>query len=164
MLKYEEMCAKANQYVDLCIGSDYAREQQVMHVIASPNVVTPYKDSTSLLARSTTIKLEHFERFDEWVWDWCKDQALKFNHRGSFSAHLFIAPQDGFTFNEHTDPDEVVICVLDGEKTMVVDGAVHKLKAGDVLLIPADVKHYAVNHKASIMISLGLERWMVDKL
>jgi len=164
MLSYREICAKANQYFDLCISSDYAREQQIVHVIAEPNVVNAFQNSTSLMGRNTTIKLEHFETFDRGVWEWCKLQANAYKHYGPVSAHVFIAPAGGYTFNEHTDPDHVLVCVIDGEKTMVVDGISHHLKAGDTLYMPANVKHYAVNEKASIMVSLGFEKWMVEKL
>ena len=75
-----------------------------------------------------------------------------------------MAPAGGYTFKPHTDPDDVLIYVVEGEKGMVVETTVYDLKAGDSLFIPANTPHYAVNNKASIMISLGLEKWMVDKL
>jgi len=164
MLSQNEIRAKANQYFDLCISSDYAREQQVLHVITEPNVIVPFKNSASLMDFRSSIKLEHFESFDQEVWDWCKLKANSYKHRGPVTAHIFIAPAGGYTFHEHTDPDHVLICVVEGEKTMVVEGVPHHLKAGDTLYIPADVKHYAVNEQASIMISLGFEKWLVEKL
>lgn len=164
MLDHKEICLKANQYFDLCMMSEYAREQHFVHVISSPNVVEEYRNSTSLMGRFTTIKLEHFETFDAEVWSWCKQTAKKFRPTDVFSAHVFIAPAGGYTFNQHTDPDDVVVCVVQGEKTMVVEGIEYSLVAGDQLYIPANTPHQAINHGASVMISLGLEKWMVDKL
>lgn len=164
MLDYKEICLKANQYFDLCMASEYAREQQVVHVITSPNVAEAYQDATSLMGQFTTIKLEHFETFDALVWDWCKQTAKKYRHHDAVSAHVFIAPVGGHTFKVHTDPDDVVVCVVQGEKTMVMEGIEYCLQAGDQLYIPANTPHYAINHKASVMISLGFEKWMVDKL
>ena len=166
MLDYKEVALKANQYLDLCLASDYGREQQVVNVISSPNVADTltYRNMTSLMDPLSTIKIEHFETFDRWIWEWCITQANKQGHHGPFSAHVFIAPEGGYTFKEHTDPDDVLVCVVSGEKTMVVEGVEYTLRAGEELFMPANVPHYAVNKKASVMISLGLEKWMVDKL
>jgi len=164
MLSQRDICAKANQYFDLCVSSDYAREQRLVHVIADPNVIQAFENSTSLMGQQTTIKLEGFETFDRDVWDWCRLQANAYKHHGRVSAHVFMAPAGGYTFKPHTDPDDVLIYVVEGEKGMVVETTVYDLKAGDSLFIPANTPHYAVNNKASIMVSLGLEKWMVDKL
>lgn len=170
MLDHTDVAKKADKYLHLCLSSIYAKEQQVVFVIDQPDLVNKVDghysgDKFELLFNSkATVKLEGFESFDESIWLWCKKMVDSYNHSGPFAAHVFIAPKDGLTFTEHVDPDDVLICTVSGSKTMMVSGVAHVVNEGDVLLIPANTPHYAVNDEASIMISVGMEKWMVDKL
>lgn len=166
MLRYTDVATKAEEYVNLCLASSYAKDQQIVHLITLPNFVEGLSEGTAhLLAEPhTTLKVEHFESFDADVWAWCQSKAILNEHDGPFTAHVFISPVDGYTFREHTDPDDVLVFVLSGSKTMVMREETHVLQPGMSLFIPANTPHYAVNNEASVMVSLGFEKWMVSKL
>jgi quercetin dioxygenase-like cupin family protein len=51
----------------------------------------------------------------------------------------------GFAFPKHTHPGEEIIYVIEGTLEYEIDGKVSKVKAGDVLFVPAGVVHSAKN-------------------
>ena len=51
----------------------------------------------------------------------------------------------GYVAPRHTHPGEEIIYVLEGTLEYVIDGKVSKVKAGDVLFVPAGTVHSAKN-------------------
>ena len=47
----------------------------------------------------------------------------------------------GQGLSEHTAPFDALVQVLEGRASVVLGGKAHAMKAGDVLLMPADVPH-----------------------
>lgn len=88
-----------------------------------------------------TIKIEQFE---------------KVFYPSDRTAHLFYNPKNGPSFDEHTDPVDVIIHCLDGCKTIEVEGVEHQLKPEEEILIPAGTKHKAINREKALMISYGI--------
>lgn len=88
------------------------------------------------------------------------------NHRGPVTMHLYITPVDGVSFQEHTDPDDVVICLVEGEKVFEIDGVEFNMVLGSYYLIPANVKHRAISsgNQGSVMLSMGMETYLRDKM
>ena len=86
-------------------------------------------------------------------------------HDGPVTAHLFVSPKDGISFDMHTDPDDVIVYTVKGSKTMEVqDHGVFEIREGCALFIPKNVPHRARNIHESITISFGLECFTLDKL
>jgi len=88
-----------------------------------------------------TIKVEQMERL------------YQLNDR---TMHFFYNPAHGTTFKEHTDPHDVHIECHDGEKVMEVEGKVYTIHPGETLLIPANVRHRAINDKKALMVSYAI--------
>ena len=154
------------EYIDLCLASDYAKTEEVVRMVPMPNRderVT--SERCHLLTHpQTTMKIERFEDFCPEARALCDYFAALYNHKGPVTAHIFNSPKDGFTFVEHLDPDDVVIYTVFGTKTMVIDGKPVRIAAGEHVFMKANTPHYATNEEASVMISIGLEKWVRDKL
>jgi quercetin dioxygenase-like cupin family protein len=64
----------------------------------------------------------------------------RFVHTGTMTlAYWDIEP--GAALPKHSHPHEQVVNVFEGELEMVVNGATHLMRAGDVLAIPGGVVH-----------------------
>ena len=149
-------------HLDDLLFHPYPYEQQmVKYVTADGRQLTPHDASEVMKMRTFgTIKIEGMEKISKKVFD-----ALKqFPHDGPVTCHVFIAAENAPSFPDHTDPDGVLIYVVDGIKTMFVDDVPHILNAGQSIFIPANTKHRAVNVCASVMMSIGFEKFIVEKL
>jgi mannose-6-phosphate isomerase-like protein (cupin superfamily) len=51
-----------------------------------------------------------------------------------------------------------------GEKKIIINDKEVSLKEGDEIFIPANTKHKAIYTGDSLMLSFGLEKFLVDKL
>lgn len=58
--------------------------------------------------------------------------------RVRLQPHRFVAPM-------HTHPGEEIIYVVEGTLEYEIDGKISRVKAGDVLFVPAGVPHTAKN-------------------
>ena len=85
-----------------------------------------------------TIKVEQMERY--WKFD---DRTI----------HVFYNPKGGPTFDEHTDPTNVVIECKDGIKSMEVEDKAFNLRPGEKLIIAAGQRHRALNYEKALMAS-----------
>lgn len=112
----------------------------------------------------STIKIEGMERYNQDVWDLCQRYAILYNHRGPITCHAFMAAAGSVSFGVHTDPDTVVVHCCDGIKIMEVNGVEHILTPGSHVYMPYNTPHRAINRHASLMLSIGLERFYTDKL
>lgn len=110
------------------------------------------------------IKIEGYERLNWVMFRECQRLARHFNHDGYVSCHLFLSPKDSKSFTMHTDPDDVVIHMVDGRKVFESPDGRIVLSAGDTLLIPRGTHHRAINVDSSIMLSFGLEQFLEKKL
>ncbi len=57
---------------------------------------------------------------------------------GTLTLFAFDAGQG---LSEHTSPYDATIYVLDGEGTIKIDGAAQKVKAGQLIIMPANIPH-----------------------
>lgn len=154
------------EYIDHCLSSTVALEEGIIRIISTPNrddAVTPATPTLRVNER-TTIKVERFEHYDREVVEHLNFYAALYNHSGPITAHVFESPKNGFTFDEHTDPDDVIIHCVSGVKTMSVNGREIRLHPGQHFYIKANTPHRAINDEASVMVSIGLEKWMKEKL
>lgn len=95
-----------------------------------------------LAEQKVTIKIEQME--NHWT---------EFNNR---TMHLFYNPKNGPTFDEHTDPVDVIIDCKDGIKHMEVAGKKIELLNNERLHIPAGTFHKALNYEKALVISHGI--------
>ncbi len=58
--------------------------------------------------------------------------------RGSVTLFAFDQGQD---LSEHTVPHDALVYVLDGETEITIAGTSHRLKRGEVILMPANQPH-----------------------
>ncbi|BAQ02594.1 hypothetical protein AVU38_gp066 [Ralstonia phage RSL2] len=149
-------------HLDELLFHPYPYEQQmVKYITMDGRQMTPSNAEEVLKVKMFgTIKIEGMEKISKKVFD-----ALKqFSHDGPVTCHVFIAAENAPSFPDHTDPDGVLIYVVDGVKNMFVDGKFITLNAGQSVFIPPGTPHRAVNYSASVMMSVGFEKFIVEKL
>jgi quercetin dioxygenase-like cupin family protein len=57
---------------------------------------------------------------------------------GNVTLFAFDAAQE---LSEHTSPFDAVVQVIEGEAEIAIAGTPHRLRAGDVIIMPADQPH-----------------------
>lgn len=84
------------------------------------------------------------------------------------TLHVFESNYNTESFPMHTDPADVLICMLEGSKTMEVDRdgvlETHHLTPNEILFIPMNAPHRALNHENNLMLSIGIERYTVEHI
>jgi mannose-6-phosphate isomerase-like protein (cupin superfamily) len=107
-----------------------------------------------------TIKLEGAEKYNKALFDYCQS----FKHSGPVTCHIFRSFAGSHSFPTHVDPDDVHLRLLYGQKTIILEDTEHILNPNDCLYIPANTPHRAINNEESLMLSIGLEKFLIDKL
>ena len=80
------------------------------------------------------------------------------------TCHAFRAFKNSKSFPEHTDPDDVFVEVLHGTLNLILKGKSILLSKGETIFIPSNTKHQAINDKESLILSFGLEKFLIDKI
>jgi quercetin dioxygenase-like cupin family protein len=57
---------------------------------------------------------------------------------GTLTLFAFDAGQG---LSEHTSPYDATVYILDGEGTITIDGEIKKVKAGQMIIMPANIPH-----------------------
>ncbi len=65
-------------------------------------------------------------------------RALLAGKAGSITLFAFDADQE---LSEHTAPFDALVQVIDGDGQFTIGGTPHRLRAGEAILLPADVPH-----------------------
>ncbi|RXE57001.1 cupin [Methanoculleus taiwanensis] len=65
-------------------------------------------------------------------------RMLVYKKSGTITLFAFDA---GEGLSEHTAPYDAILTVLDGEATVTIAGAEHLLKAGELIIMPANIPH-----------------------
>lgn len=65
-------------------------------------------------------------------------KTLKQNPAGTITLFAF---DKGQGLSEHTAPFDAVVQVIDGEGLFIIGGEEHNLKAGELIIMPANVPH-----------------------
>lgn len=150
--------------VEELLSSPYLYDQGLVKIIKGERSYDAYSFSDVLANADRPIKVEGFERFDQIVFDECERLAEHFDHSGPVTCHLFISPKDSASFPFHTDLDDVVVHMVKGQKLFESPSGDLVLSEGDSIYIPRGVEHRAINTDSSIMLSIGLERFLKEKL
>lgn len=113
-----------------------------------------------------TFKIEGMERINAKVWKLLTEIVNGKNPQdySPVSCHVFVAAQGAPSFPDHTDPDGVMIYVIEGQKRMIAEGVEYILNAGEYLWLPHGSVHRAINDQASVMLSIGFDRYHMEKI
>lgn len=65
-------------------------------------------------------------------------RELVHNDAGSLTLFAFDAGQ---ALSEHTAPFDAVVTIIDGQAEITIDGTLHHLKAGEMIIMPANHPH-----------------------
>ncbi len=57
---------------------------------------------------------------------------------GTLTLFAFDAGQG---LSEHTSPYDATVYILDGEGTITIDGEIKKVRAGEMIIMPANIPH-----------------------
>lgn len=153
------------------LTSPFYIEQNVSFYIDKEKKIRPltsYSQYIDVFEKGHVIKLERVEHTNATFFELANSVKSSMGHVGPVTIHAFISPAGSQSFDLHTDPDDVLIYVVEGNKTMVTcdNGQMveHRLAEGDSLFIPAGQPHMAINTERSITLSIGLEKFLEDKL
>jgi len=147
------------------ILQDLPYQQKIIYTIDNDGLEHSVKSVGELFAnQENTIKLEQMEKYNANIWFRCQELAQKYGHLGPVTCHVYRAQPWSGSFKLHTDPDTVILEIVDGTKVMEMAGTEYILHKGDKFTIPANTPHRAINRDASLMLSFGLEKFYVEKL
>jgi quercetin dioxygenase-like cupin family protein len=65
-------------------------------------------------------------------------KTLKENRAGTITLFAFDAGQG---LSEHSAPFDAVVLLIDGEGRFIIGGEEHDLKAGQLIIMPANIPH-----------------------
>lgn len=182
---------KDQLHIDEVLFSTYAYEQKSVLIVGAAQSRPAEGAAEALDAiydTGDTVKVQDYEKLSAFMHDFCSQLPGRLKrltqHFGPVSCHLFLAQQFSPSFGIHADPDDVLIYVVEGVKTICTYGhssELHKrpgtqlvelpclreeytLSAGQALFVPHGTLHQAINNEASVMLSFGLERFTLEKL
>lgn len=107
-----------------------------------------------------TIKMEGAEKYNKTIFNYCKS----FDYCGPVSCHIFRSFPDSKSFPMHSDPDDVLLLMTSGSKDIIISDYRHTLEENKTFFISANTPHQAINTGHSLMLSIGFERYLIDKL
>lgn len=139
-------------------------EQKLVSIINDKGEQIPLNHFSELYSNQLkTVKLEGMERYSHAIYNRCSWYKIKYAHTGAVTCHGFIANENSPSFGMHTDPDDVIIYCVDGEKSLIIGDKYITVKAGEEVFIPANTPHMALNEKSAFTLSFGLETFLIDK-
>lgn len=145
------------------IGREFVYKHNLVSVIKNSGHYLVHSHAELLkLYHGCSIKLEGLERYSRELAIKCAGLKIMYDHPGPMTCHAYRAFPGSESFGQHCDPVPVFLEVIEGTKNMIVDNQWHTLQAGDTLLIPANTPHEAINQDDSLMLSFGLESYLID--
>lgn len=78
------------------------------------------------------------------------NDMIEYSQAGIISKQIIKKPTGNVTLfsfdtgqglSEHTAPFDALVNVIEGQATVMIDGKNYSLKAGDAIIMPADVPH-----------------------
>jgi mannose-6-phosphate isomerase-like protein (cupin superfamily) len=150
--------------VDDVLASHFPYEQGLVKYVVGGRSMDAHSPWDAVQHEDCVFKVEGYDKLNLKLFDECRYLADHFKHIGPVTCHLFKSPLGATSFPAHTDPDDVVLLMVSGAKQFETDDGVITLNEGEILFIPAGSKHRAINTESSLMLSFGLERFLVEKL
>ncbi len=103
--------------------------------------------------KMATSKVYELARMVEYGEDAVVSRTLVDNKAGTITLFSFDAGQG---LSEHTAPFDALVQMLDGEGEFTVGGKRHRVPAGNILLMPANVPHAVKAKKRFTMLLVML--------
>lgn len=152
--------------ITIALTSALLYDEQLVYAIENDLRVRPVGSYSELATlNNATIKIEGMERIFESVYSEALSITQTSSHYGPITCHLFWAEKDSPSFDIHTDPYDVYLKVLQGSKTMVVEGeTVILTPESELYKMPANTPHRARNISPSIMLSYSTEGFLENRL
>jgi len=107
-----------------------------------------------------TIKMEGVEKLNRKIFNFCKS----FKHNGPVTCHIFRSFAGSPSFPLHKDPDDVLLYMIQGNKDLYIYNNTVTIEEGKQFFITANIPHQAINTSDSLMLSIGFEKFLVDKI
>jgi len=130
----------SEQCFNVCNVSVIDSEHRIQYV-EQDNYWVYYGKISALIAEKNTLKIEMYEKIVDY---------------NEGTMHIFYNPIDGPSFEEHTDPVDVVIYCCDGNKILEIEGSTKLLNPGEQVEIPKGTKHRALNTQEALIFSYGI--------
>jgi ribosomal protein L16 Arg81 hydroxylase len=147
------------------IHSDLIYEQKIISVIDEEGRQILVDTLGELYKYSyCTIKVEQMEKYNDNIFKYCQFLSKKYKHYGPVTCHSFRSFRQSKSFGLHTDPDDVIIYCIFGQKKILVGGIEHNLLPNDTIFIPSNTPHQAINEHDSLTLSFGLEKFYIEKV
>lgn len=150
--------------VDTLFASGYPYDQGLIKIVRDGGSYEAFSPMDVLEHHDKPIKVEGCERLNMELYLACDRLNRSYNRFGPVTCHLFKSPKDSISFPLHEDLDDVVVHMVKGRKIFESPSGNLELNEGESIFIPRGVKHRAVNVEESLMLSFGLERFIVEKL
>lgn len=143
------------------IQNDIVYQQRLLYYIDDQGKQNPI-DSLGQLhsVYGKTIKMEGAERLNKSIHGLCNS----FGYIGPVTCHIFRSFPGSVSFPEHTDPDDVLLLMTSGTKDIIIRDNRITLEQGKQFFINAGTPHRIINNDNSLMLSIGFERYLVDKI
>lgn len=151
--------------IDNILFSHYPYQQKLVKQITSEYGAKELRNTKELFEHpELALKIEGYEKLNPTMFNTCLNLAKHLGHSGPVTCHLFKSPKGSLSFPKHTDPDDVVIHMVSGSKVFHTGQGDITVECGDTYFIPRGLQHQAINTEDSILLSFGLELYLVDKL
>lgn len=149
-----------HQLLDDIINDDSEYHDDGVITMVSPSIQMMRPTSKEVVKERVNwgVKIVGLEKRSIHINKVCKEIGKDYVHFGEVTCYAFISRRPGGAcFNVHEDDEHVFIHVLSGEKDMIVNNRLYRIKAGEQIFIPSMTPHQPVNRKPSVMLSFGLE-------
>jgi hypothetical protein len=150
--------------VDALLDSLYPYDQGLIKIVRDGGMHDAFSIMDVLEHEDKPLKIEGIERLNRILYSECQRLGGNFGHYGPVTCHLFRSPKDSISFPMHEDLDDVVVHMVKGKKIFESPSGDLELLEGESIFIPRGTKHRAINVEASVMLSFGIERFIVEKL
>jgi mannose-6-phosphate isomerase-like protein (cupin superfamily) len=170
-MKYEKITglklgiSKKDLRLDDVLFTPFFYEQELIKAIVSTDKCVTVRTIVETAGYvDGTIVIDGVEKFSQTLFKLCKVIASGLNHDGPVACQIFLARENSIGFPVCTNSDDVLLYVVEGEKTIRLEKETITLQTGEALFLSRGVVYQAINTKASIMMSFSFEQYSFDKL
>lgn len=139
--------------------------ENAFHYVDKDRSVKPVRSLHQALGLSDhTIKMTSLEKMNPALAKESRLLAEYMRHEGPVTCHAFYSKPNSYAFGSHDDYYDVLLRVVEGVKTMSVEGKIYRITPEDgYFLIPDGCYHHATNEEESLMLSFGMETFLEDR-
>lgn len=143
------------------IQNDIVYQQRLLYYIDELGRQIPIETLGQLHSLyGKTIKMEGAEKLNKKIFNFCNS----FNYSGPVSCHIFRSFPNSHSFKKHSDPDDVLLYMAHGSKDLIIYDTRVTIEEGKRFFINSNTLHEALNTSDSLMLSIGFEKFLIDKI